>query len=1163
MKKSIALLNRALVAVLLWTSLFSAGNGPISPVHAEPAATNVFASSTVTASAYGYVSDKYKPSQAIDGNLTSSKWVYQGETNLSDTRNPYWLKVDTGVETTVNQFLLAHAGSAGEPSGYNTRDYTIETSNDDVNWTPVVTVTGNTYAVTTHRLDTPVTARFFKLSIADPGDADASTGCYSAQIYEFQAYGQVESPVAQAPLISASAATAKDQGLLGEYYTGKSDFSFGDYKATTVDPQVNFTNLDPVLQAWTGQQDHANVRWTGQIIPPQTDAYTFYMIGDNGFRLWIDDKLVIDHWVNDWDKEQSSSAISLEGGKKYNVRIEYFEDFGGSNLYLRWSAPSMSKSIVPSGVFYLPQTYSGPVSATVPKEGASLSLTMLEDLNTAPAGLTSHVSVTADDQAVQVQSVEQGSDPSVLKLNLARTVKPGQRVKVTYDGQGALQYTNGTSVASFQFSPANLSEVVNYAPIAIAMSFNGSPKTNRSFAWYTSYEKPQNAPANAKDSIVEIVTADQDFNSAAIKRFVGKPEETRVLTLKITNSTNGSFISHKVLAEGLAPGTVYKYRVGSDNNWSEVGSFMTEAENETNYEFLYMTDSQGAISHDYEVFADTLKQGLEHYPDSKFMVMTGDQVDAGSLESQWLDYFGKPQDMFLKLPIMAAVGNHEGPYNDNYYYHFNYPNDSIQNPLPPGSVYSYDYGDAHIMILNTMDMAWDDRQKESFRQQVEWLKKEVAETDKKWKVVGFHKAIYSLGNHALDTDILDMRKMLYPVFDELGIDVVLQGHDHTFMRSHQMYNNKPVKDVKKDDKGNPLNPDGTLYMINNSAGTKYYDIKNGVDRYYAAVFEQPYEPIFSGIKMTADSFTIESYKSGQDKPFDTYTIVRTDSKPNPVEQLTAGQTGDGRTVLSWNRPQSVQADDDVRGFRILEAGGKLGMNWSAYVPAVEGQDAYQYIAANTVAGETYEFVVKAVDKRDNSVESMVSTSGNVPAAPTAPVVDDGYNTFGWTNVPGYSSPNDYEYSIDGGNQWLPVTANPQPVGDNHYAAGAVKVRVKANATTGAEAGFALSSNEPFTVNQVHDTYKITGEIKRGEQLEVHVTLDPTADYSADAYTVFELLDGDMPILVNAVPVKQNKLAFTQYFNVQGANYKVKVFVMDQFHSDPTLPNQLARPITLQ
>lgn len=1156
MKKSITLTSRVLAAVMLVTSLLSAGLAPAQPAYAQPDPSNVFATAGVTASANGYVSNNAAPAHAIDGNPTSN-WVYKGDTNEPGQQNPYWLKVDAGAEATVHQFVLAHAGYSGEPDIYNTRDYTIETSEDDVHWTPVVTVTDNTYGLTTHNLSSPVTARYFKLNITDPGSADLTTGEYAANIYEFQAFGYIETkPLA--PVVTPLA-SSNNQGLLGEYYLGNSDFSFGDYKATTVDPQINFTNLDPVLQSWTGQQDHANVRWTGQIMPPQSGDYTFYMMGDNGFRLWVDDKPVIDHWVNDWDKEQTSNVISLEGGKKYNFKIEYFEDSGGSNLYLRWSTPNMAKIIVPSNVFYLPQNYTGPIAGNVLKDGSSAYLTLSSDMVNLPASLAAHLMVTADDLPIQVQSVELGSTPSILKLNLATNIKPNQVVKISYDGQANLQFEDGTVVGSFMYIPVN--DVVNYSPIAIAMSFNGSPKTNRSFAWYTSYEKPDNAPANIADSIVEVVPADKAFGSSDVKRFVGKPEETKILNLKITSSTNGSFISHKALAAGLTPGTAYKYRVGSDGNWSDTGSFTTESLIENDYEFLYMTDSQGSNSHDYEVFADTFKQGLEHFPNSKFMVMTGDEVDAGDLESQWLDYFGKPQNMFLKLPIMAAVGNHEGPYRDNYYYHFNYPNDSIQNPLPPGSVYSYDYGDAHIMVLNTMDMTWDERQEESFRQQVEWLKKEVAETDRKWKVVAFHKAIYSLGNHAVDKDITTMRSMLFPVFDELGIDVVLQGHDHTFMRSYQMYNDKPVANVKKDQNGNALNPDGTLYMINNSAGTKYYDLQNGVDRYYAAVYEQPYVPIFSGIRMTENSFTIDSYKSGQDQPFDTYRIVRNDAKPAPVAQLAASKTVDGKELLTWIAPQVANPEDDaVRGFRIYEVDGKLGKNWSTYVPAVKDQANYEYVVPGTQLGQSYKFAVKAVDKRDNSDASTVSTA---LAAPTTPVVDDGRNTFGWTNVPGYTNTSDYEYSVDGGANWLPVTANPQPVGDNDYPAGAVQVRIKANTTSGLSAGLSLASNLPYTKNFIQDTYKITGELKRGEQLQLNVTLEPLADYSADAYIVFELMEGDQPILMNAVPIKQNKLTFKQYFNVAGSDYKVKAFIFNQYDSDLRVPLQLARPMLFE
>lgn len=1423
MKSRIALTSRVLAVVVLLTSLFSAGYVPVRPALAESGDVNVFAGAGVTATANGEISGGYASSKAIDGNFTDSKWSYEGGTQSPDAQNPYWLKIDAGAEATVHRFAVAHAGAAGELDGFNTRDFTIETSSDDVHWTTAVTVTDNTYGTTDHVLDTPVTARYFKLNITDPGDANEN-GNYQANIYEFEAYGAFgENPAAvpvtgikldkpslelaageseqltatvvpsdatnadytwssddpaiaevsvdglvtakspgttgitattadggykasalvtvTEPALKALAAgqliaknsdwtyldngtdqgtdwravdfddsewktapaslgyassskpqpttvieygssssnkyittyfrkefqvadadtikqlsaalirddgaviylngqevyrtnlpqgaitystlapeavgderdeehfeidpsllvdgtnviaaevhqqradssdlyfslelnssdteapvLGKNQGLLAEYYTNNGDmpFNFVEHKATIVDSQINFTNLDPVLQTWVGRLDDANVRWTGQIMAPESGDYTFYMIGDNGFKLWIDDKVVIDHWVNDWDKEQTSQPVTLEGGVKYTFKVEYFEDYGGSNLYLRWSTPNMLKDIVPVTAFYLPENYTGPISGNLAVNGLDISLTLTSELNDLSGSVMDHMTLKADGQEVPLQSVALDTTRTVLKLKTAQAIKPNQIVNVAYDGAGGMQFAGGTAMDSFVFSPVNQSEAIDYSPIAIAMSFYKDPKTIRSFAWYTNYEKSENAPANATDSIVEIIPAGQTFDSGEVMRFVGKPEDTKILTLKITNSTNGRFISHKVLADGLAPGTSYQYRVGSDSNWSQTGTFTTEAADESSFEFLYLTDSQGANTNDYTVWADTLGQALDHYPDSKFLVMTGDQVDAGALESQWLDYFGKPQKMLMHLPIMAAVGNHEGPYNDNYYHHFYYPNDSIDDPLPPGSVYSYDYGDAHFMVLNTMDMGWDNRQRESFKQQIEWLKREVAETDKKWKVVAFHKAIYSVGGHSAENEIYELRDMLVPVFDELGIDVVLQGHDHTFMRSHQMYGDKVVTDFKKDASGNPLNPDGTMYIVNNSAGTKYYDVNQGIDKYYAAAFEQPRKPIYSGIKMTEDSFTIESYRSGEEQPFDAYTIVRNDGKPNSVQGLSEERLENGKKrLLSWSKPEGVSANDPVRGFRITEVNGRLGMNWSVYVPVEEGRAEYQYTVEGTDPGKNYEFSVKAVDKRDNSDASTIVSPGNVASAPTAPVVDDVRNTFGWTLVPGYDELSAYEYSVDGGKTWQPVTANPQPVGDHDYPAGTVLVRVKGDVAAGTEAGLPLASDKPFTANGVRDTYALSGVLKRENQLKVDVEIERLADYSGPAYVVFELLNGNEPLLINAIPLQEGKLNVTQYFNVSGDKYSVKVFVFDEFNSNLEVPLQLAKPVVFQ
>ena len=94
----------------------------------------------------------------------------------------------------------------------------------------------------------------------------------------------------------------------------------------------------------------------------------------------------------------------------------------------------------------------------------------------------------------------------------------------------------------------------------------------------------------------------------------------------------------------------------------------------------------------------------------------------------------------------------------------------------------------------------------------------------------------------------------------------------------------------------------------------------------------------------------------------------------------------------------------------------------------------------------------------NSVYSQAA----IPAAPTNPVQDDTANTFGWTNVSGYNSASDYEYSTDGGATWSAATSNPQSIGNSSYIVGKVQVRVKADSATSRSAGLALSSTSAYT-----------------------------------------------------------------------------------------------------
>lgn len=138
-------------------------------------------------------------------------------------------------------------------------------------------------------------------------------------------------------------------GLKGEYFRmsapGARDFAH--LGGVSLDAEINFPGLTTTFEGFTGQTEHTTARWTGQIEAPATGDYTFFAIGDNGFRLLIDNVPVIDHWQPDWDVEQTSAPMRLEAGQRHDIRLEYFQDTGGANMFLRWSSPTTSKQIVP------------------------------------------------------------------------------------------------------------------------------------------------------------------------------------------------------------------------------------------------------------------------------------------------------------------------------------------------------------------------------------------------------------------------------------------------------------------------------------------------------------------------------------------------------------------------------------------------------------------------------------------------------------------------------------------------------------------------------------------------------------------------------------------------------------------------------------------------
>lgn len=252
----------------------------------------------------------------------------------------------------------------------------------------------------------------------------------------------------------------------GEYYTQSAPgaFDFGELKATGFDPAIDFPTLESRLASATGQSDDVSIRWTGKIVPEKTGAHVFSMIGDNGFRLWIDGKPVIDHWVDDWEREQTSQPVELTAGTAYDFKVEYFEHEGGSNLHLKWTEPGGTKVPVPQSAFRLPDdfAYDGAIAATVLADGRTLKLDFAQKLGALPAGLVNHLDAVIGGADWPLGAVKADpKDPRALTVALKEPVvgnKAGNATglaDIRYDGDGALAGQDGKPVGAFWSSGPN------------------------------------------------------------------------------------------------------------------------------------------------------------------------------------------------------------------------------------------------------------------------------------------------------------------------------------------------------------------------------------------------------------------------------------------------------------------------------------------------------------------------------------------------------------------------------------------------------------------------------------------------------------------------------------------------------------------------------------
>lgn len=360
-------------------------------------------------------------------------------------------------------------------------------------------------------------------------------------------------------------------------------------------------------------------------------------------------------------------------------------------------------------------------------------------------------------------------------------------------------------------------------PEHVVLTWEHDPKTSQSITWRTT--------PDVTDSVLEIVETDKydGFPDADVKRVDGSSFQFE--------SDLGVMQMHEVDATNLKPGTSYTYRVGdwSDKGWSEVGTFTTEANEEEAFSFLFTSDTQAIPNGDtttgYGIWGEIFDKGLADYPDARFMLLSGDIVDYGDQQIHWEKWFEAAKDHLPNVNMVPTLGNHDvvGTGELNFAAQFQLPQNGPEGELE--NVYSFDYQNLHVAVLNTEG---------DLEKQAEWLLEDMNNSDKEWKIVSFHRSPYHSHESRGSQDVQDAWP---PYFDKAGVDLVLSGHDHAYMRSWPLYNGEQVEEDQ-----------GTTYIIGGTAGPKFYQMGN--QDWIRVGFDEDTQ-IYSGITIDGNELSFD------------------------------------------------------------------------------------------------------------------------------------------------------------------------------------------------------------------------------------------------------------------------------------------------------------------
>lgn len=373
-------------------------------------------------------------------------------------------------------------------------------------------------------------------------------------------------------------------------------------------------------------------------------------------------------------------------------------------------------------------------------------------------------------------------------------------------------------------------------PERIVLTLNGDPARQVAVTWRTA--------TNTAGTVQ--VTPDQD--GPALDKDARAVQATTPTGIETTTGVTRYY--HTATLDNLQPDTRYAYRVGNGDLWSEWDSFRTAGATPGKFTFIYSGDAQTGI---HSLWSRVLREAFRKAPHARFILHAGDLINNANNDDQWGEWFDAAGWINRVVPIIATPGNHEyfrvkGQENRQlcqlWVPQFEYPRNGL--PHLPDSNYFIDYEGLRIVSLNSnLD----------HEPQAKWLDETLTNNPNRWTIVTFHHPVHS---GAIKRDNAELREVWLPIIDKHRVDLVLQGHDHTYARSEMLSGGK---------KSDPPTS-GSVYVVS-VGGSKMYDLTTINRDLMARVAEDT--QLYQVITVDADTLTYKAY-TATGKKYDEFEL---------------------------------------------------------------------------------------------------------------------------------------------------------------------------------------------------------------------------------------------------------------------------------------------------